>query len=86
MCLFCNEVTVFCNLQISNLGSAFVFVCPLSLYALLLFIVVCTVHAHINSVRSQKVPGLPRVSTDIMHEESSCLFTLLKGMLKEPDS
>lgn len=33
--------------------------------------------------RSLKVPWLLRASADVMHEESSCLFTLPKGMQKE---
>lgn len=38
--------------------------------------------ARLYKLRSLKVPWLPRASADVMHEESSCLFTLPKGMLK----
>ncbi len=52
-------------------------------------IMLCFTHVYIGphlarpyKLRSLKVPWLPGVSADVMHEESSCLFTLTKRMLK----
>lgn len=78
-----DSLTVFCNLQISRLGGAFVFV---SVYFIFTRVYSGLHLACPYKLRSLKVPWLPRASADVMHEESSCLFTPPKGMLKEPDS
>lgn len=71
-------LTLFCNLQAWKRSC--VCVCVLYHYATLHMCLQRS--ARLYKLRSLKVPWLPRASADVMHEESSCLFTLPKGMLK----